>query len=318
MKNRFIKLKLGTLLMVYGTINKGTLGIMKIFLSICLLLAAITSFAKEVSEIVKTKVPVTELITPFVDGKDGSKKQPDTVRNQLRIMCLGDSITVGYTDNPTWNVPFKFGYRSRLYTLLKDAGYNFRFVGDSPQPWNKMSGDPSHGGTYRPKLDLRDLGQDHHQGGGGAPISALKGWVSKNNPDLILLMIGINGISQNSPARIRQLVETIVTEKPNAHLIVAQITPYVNTQKEKNKLVHDYNVYIRDALTPSFIKKGHKVSTVDMYSLFLTDPSNYESPVAPEKHSNNYNHPFNFEYDLMADRWFASIEALEINGRSNR
>jgi hypothetical protein len=138
--------------MVYDTINKGTLGIMKIFLSICLLLAAITSFAKEVSEIVKTKVPVTEVITPFVDGKDGSKKQPDTIRNQQRIMCLGDSITVGYTDNPTWNVPFKFGYRSKLYTLLKNAGYNFTFVGDSPQPWNKMSGDPSHGGTYRPKL----------------------------------------------------------------------------------------------------------------------------------------------------------------------
>jgi lysophospholipase L1-like esterase len=131
-------------------------------------------------------------------------------------------------------------------------------------------------------------------------------------------MIGINGISQNSPARIRQLVETIVTDQPNAHLIVAQITPYVNTQKEKNKLVHDYNVYIRDVLAPSFIKKGHKVSTVDMYSLSLTDPSNYESPVASGKHSNNYNHPFNTEYDLMADRWFASIEALEINGRSNR
>ena len=97
----------------------------------------------------------------------------------LRIMCLGDSITVGYTDNPHWKVPFKFGYRSRLYTLLKGAGYHFTFVGDSPQPWNKTSGDPTHGGSYKPKFDLRDLGQDHHQGGGGAPIGALKGWVSK-------------------------------------------------------------------------------------------------------------------------------------------
>ena len=87
----------------------------------------------------------------------------------IRIMCLGDSITVGYTDNPHWKVPFKFGYRSRLYTLLKGAGYYFTFVGDSPQPWNKMSGDPTHGGTYKPAFDLRDLGADHHQGGGGAP-----------------------------------------------------------------------------------------------------------------------------------------------------
>ena len=37
----------------------------------------------------------------------------------IRIMCLGDSITVGYTDNPHWKEPFKFGYRGRLYKLLK-------------------------------------------------------------------------------------------------------------------------------------------------------------------------------------------------------
>ncbi|HVJ46116.1 MAG TPA: thrombospondin type 3 repeat-containing protein, partial [Luteolibacter sp.] len=37
----------------------------------------------------------------------------------LRIMPVGDSITAGYTDNPTWNEPFNFGYRSGLYTRLK-------------------------------------------------------------------------------------------------------------------------------------------------------------------------------------------------------
>ena len=242
---------------------------------------------------------------------------PSTNDEPVRIMCLGDSITVGYTDNPHCKVPFKFGYRSRLYKLLKEAGYHFTFVGDSPQPWDKTSGDPSHGGTYKPEFDLRDLGRDHHQGGGGAPIDALKGWVTKSDPDIILLMIGINGISKESPARIRGLVETIVTEKPNAHLIVAQITPYVDTQLDKNKLLYGYNVYIRDTLVPEFAKKGHKVGTVDMYSLFLSDPDNYESAVAPDKHSNKFNHPFNEEYDLMADRWFAAIEALELKEPKN-
>ncbi len=234
----------------------------------------------------------------------------------LRIMCLGDSITVGYTDNPIWKEPFKFGYRSRLYTLLKDAGYNVQFVGDSPQPWDNTSGDPTHGGTYKPEFDLREIGQDHHQGGGGAPIPALKGWVSKGNPDLILLLIGINGISKQSPARIRSLMETIVTDKPDAHLIVAQITPYEASQTDKNQLVYDYNVYIRDTLTPEFAAKGHNVSTVDMYSLFLTDPNDYESAVAPGMHSNTFNHPYNREYDLMADRWFAAIEALDLEKQS--
>jgi len=244
--------------------------------------------------------------------------QDVTSDDPLRIMCLGDSITVGYTDNPIWKEPFKFGYRGKLYKLLKEAGYHFQFVGDSPQPWDNRSGDPTHGGTYKPEFDLRDLGQDNHQGGRGAPIPALKGWVAKGDPDLILLLIGINGISAKSPARIRSLVETILTDKPDAHLIVAQITPYVDTQTEKNKLLYDYNVYIRDELVPSFAAKGHNVSTVDMYSLFLTDPNDYESPVAPDKHSNKFNHPYNAEYDLMAERWFSGIEALGLSDRPER
>jgi len=248
--------------------------------------------------------PVLEL---NVESKSEATKASE---EPLRIMCLGDSITVGYTDNPVWKVPFKFGYRSRLYQLLKEAGYTFNFVGDSPQPWDAISGDPSHGGTYKPEFDLRDLGQDYHQGGRGSPIAALKGWVSKDDPDVVLLMIGINGISTQSPDRIRSLVQTIVTDKPDAHLIVAQITPYVSTQTAKNKFLYNYNVYIRDTLVPEFAAKGHNVSTVDMYSLFLTDIHDYESAVAPGKHSNNYNHPFNGDYDRMADRWFAAIEVL--------
>jgi len=250
-------------------------------------------------------------LKPFEGGEARAQdKEVQQGKEPLRIMCLGDSITVGYTDNSVWNEPFKFGYRGRLYTLLEQAGYNFQFVGNSPQPWNKLSGDPTHGGTYKPEFDLRDIGQDNHQGGLGAPIPALKGWLAAGDPDLILLMIGINGISEQSPERIRSLVETIVTDKPDAHLIVAQITPYVNTQTEKNKLLYDYNVYIRDSLVPGFAAKGHKVSTVDMYSIFLMDSNDYESAVAPGKHSNNYNHPYNAGYDLMAERWFAAIEAL--------
>ena len=104
-----------------------------------------------------------------VDGKAAEIKNrtgKETSDSPLRILCLGDSITVGYTDNPIWKEPFKFGYRSGLYSLLKGAGYTFIFVGNSPQPWNKLSGDPAHGGSYTPAFDLRDLGQDKHQGGG--------------------------------------------------------------------------------------------------------------------------------------------------------
>ena len=91
----------------------------------------------------------------------------------LRIMPLGDSITCGYTDNPNWNVPFEFGYRGPLYTLLKNAGYDFQFVGACPQPFDNYSGDPTRGGTVAPTLDLRPLGQNGHRGYGGVSIATI-------------------------------------------------------------------------------------------------------------------------------------------------
>lgn len=229
----------------------------------------------------------------------------------LRIMCLGDSITVGYTDNPSWaNHPFMFGYRGGLYTRLADAGYNLRLVGGSTEPWTGISGDPTHGGTYTPEHDIRDFGQDGHRGYGGASIggtnSNVAGFIATDDPDIILLLIGINGIGASSPAQLDTLVENIVTTAPDVHLIVAQITPLVNY----NQNLYDYNVYIRDTLVPSYAGDGHKVSTVDLYSFFLVDPSDYTSAVAPNVLSNGINHPDNPRYDLMAQAWFDGIELL--------
>lgn len=50
----------------------------------------------------------------------------------VRILCVGDSITAGYTDNPKWEVPFEFGYRAGLFERLAKAGYQVQFVGSSP------------------------------------------------------------------------------------------------------------------------------------------------------------------------------------------
>ena len=237
-----------------------------------------------------------------------------TIDQPLRIMCLGDSITVGYTDNPGWtNHPFMFGYRSGLYTRLTNAGYNFQFVGGSTEPWTGISGDPTHGGTYTPAFDIRDFGQDNHRGYGGAGIwGNVNSWIDADNPDIILLLIGINGMGGGSQTALTNLVSSIVTHAPDVHLIVAQITPYSGF----NQTLYDYNVYVRDTLVPGHVTAGNKVSTVDLYSFFLTDPSTYTTlpsttgAIEPGVLSNNINHPDNPHYELMAQEWFEGIQAL--------
>ena len=237
-----------------------------------------------------------------------------TIDQPLRIMCLGDSITVGYTDNPGWtNHPFMFGYRSGLYTRLTNAGYNFQFVGGSTEPWTGISGDPTHGGTYTPAFDIRDFGQDNHRGYGGAGIwGNVNSWIDADNPDIILLLIGINGMGGGSQTALTNLVSSIVTHAPDVHLIVAQITPYSGF----NQTLYDYNVYVRDTLVPGHVTAGNKVSTVELYSFFLTDPSTYTTlpsttgAIEPGVLSNNINHPDNPHYELMAQEWFEGIQAL--------
>ena len=52
-----------------------------------------------------------------------SSAEEKTSAKPLRILCVGDSITAGYTDNPKWDVPFEFGYRQGLFERLQKAGY---------------------------------------------------------------------------------------------------------------------------------------------------------------------------------------------------
>lgn len=234
----------------------------------------------------------------------------------LKIMPLGDSITAGYTDNPTWSVPFEFGYRGHLHTLLASGGYDFQFVGASLEPFNNAFGDPTHGGTVSPAFDLRPLGQNGHRGYGGVRIdgitSNIAAYLAADNPDIILLMIGINGIGTGSPGLLDTLVNAIVTAKPAARLIVAQITP----KATYNADLFNYNSYIRNTLVPKYAGLGKHVTTVDQYVHLLTNPADAAS-INPAGFSNGINHPTQPVYQKIAVTWFAGIQAVTMLDTDN-
>jgi lysophospholipase L1-like esterase len=220
----------------------------------------------------------------------------------VRVMCVGDSITAGYTDNPTWAVPFEFGYRSGLYLRLKTNGYPIKFVGASLEPWNGLWGTP----TNKPSPDLRTIDQDHHRGYGGQGtsyvLSNVGAWLTSDNPDVVLLMIGINdNLSGTARNNLSNIVRTVVTSKPNADLIVAQITPMASY----SQWIVDYNTYIRNTLVPSYQAQGKHVTTVDQYTNLLTSGS-----IDPSLFSNGINHPNAVAYDRMAQTWYAGIQAV--------
>ena len=116
----------------------------------------------------------------------------------LRIMPLGDSITVGYAAG--WD-PFTFGYRGPLYTRLTNAGEHIQYVGESRQPWDNLFGWGVPTNIAGPNLD--SLGQDCHRGYGGDRIGDIAAnvvnWLNADAPDVILLMVGINDTYDHTP-----------------------------------------------------------------------------------------------------------------------
>jgi hypothetical protein len=106
---------------------------------------------------------------------------------------------------------------------------------------------------------------------------------------------------------LKILVDTIATNKPQASIIIAQIMPKYTYQAG----IVTYNNYIRDTLVPAQQALGRKVTLVDQYAPFLTDPADLTT-IDVSLFSNGINYPSNPGYDKMARVWFAGIEALRI------
>lgn len=235
----------------------------------------------------------------------------------LRIMPLGDSITAGTTD-PTWEAPFTFGYRGPLYTRLTKAGYNFQFVGASPEPLN---GIPYGMPPTIVGPDLRSVNQNGHRGYGGSSISDIlngNGYdpgvvaaLNADNPDVVLLMIGINDVARygngGDPAaaksQLNSLVSTILTTKPDVNLIVAQINSYKDGSVTKS--VTAYNDYIKNTLVPTYVDQGYHITTVDQSANFVKPDGTLDQSMY-----SNIIHPNAAGYDRVAETWFKAIQVV--------
>ncbi|MBI2926259.1 MAG: hypothetical protein HYY24_11205 [Verrucomicrobia bacterium] len=230
----------------------------------------------------------------------------------IRIQCIGDSTTVGYTDNPSWSVQFDFGYRLGLYNRLVAAGYSIRYVGTSPEPWSGEYGRPRFIGSP----DLRDLDQDHHRGYAWMTSdlvrSAITDWMAADHPDVILLMIGRIDFPYGTTSNVKavqnslsNLVEKIVTDWPQVYLIVAEITPFAAYEET----LVQYNDYIRNVLAPAYAQRGKRVTSVDLYSNFLR-PGGGRDAIDNTLFADGWQHANPKGNDRLAQSWFEAIHAL--------
>ena len=198
----------------------------------------------------------------------------------LRILPLGDSITYGIFSSGG------NGYRLPLYDLLHVE--------------NELD--------YIGRVKSGTMIDNDHEGHPGYRIGNITDLVTSEYPDqpnLVLLMAGTNDVIHNhnlstSSAALDKLIDKVVNTYPNAAVLVAEITPFLNPKREEKRL--EFNSAI-PSVVQKYVDDRKRVAVVDM------------GRVMPQ-HINTTDemHPIDEGYRLIAGAYYDAILAAKNKG----
>ncbi len=229
-------------------------------------------------------------------GSGGTAYQP-CQSNPCKILPLGDSITYGVNDEGNG------GYRGPLFAAAVAAGQKITFNG------SLSNGPATVSGQTFPKKNEGHSGWGISEvtpySGGNAGIATVipSPAFSSNSggtPEIVLLHIGTNDSGSFSASQmvtdLNGLLDKIMTNAPNALVVVAQIIPL---GYGTNDVIKAYNQAI-PGLVQQRAAAGKHILLVDMYTGF-----NASSMLGSDSI-----HPNTAGYKFMADHWYAVIGSL--------
>jgi lysophospholipase L1-like esterase len=205
-----------------------------------------------------------------------------SVKSQIRIMPLGNSITRGVSGST-----YHIGYRRALYQALVGAGHNVNFVGSQTDGY------------------LTDFDRNHegHDGWRADQIrDNISGWLTSNPPDIVLLHIGTNDISQDQSVgstvtEVNEILDRIDAKSTATVVFLARIINRNDTVVSRITATTDYNDSLQ-ALANARIATGDLIFVVDQESAL-----NYPADIADRVHPNDGG------YGKMAQRWFEALSS---------
>ncbi|HEX2657588.1 MAG TPA: SGNH/GDSL hydrolase family protein [Polyangia bacterium] len=226
--------------------------------------------------------------SPVTDGSGGSGGGPSgsggstafspcPASGTCTIMPLGDSITDG--------TGFSGGYRVELFAKAIADQKNITFVG------SLSNGPDAVSGVTFPKAHEGHFGWTISQVDDLIPDPALN-----PAPHIVLLHLGTNDINQNAgpaaPGRLGSLIDQIVTDLPDALVVVAKIIP----EPAQAAAIDSYNAAI-PALVQTRASAGKHVILVDQFTGF------------PSSELGDGVHPNQAGYARMAGVWYDAIKS---------
>jgi len=219
------------------------------------------------------------LVAACGSGADNSAPAPQTSNAVVKIMPLGDSITQSSAGLNS--------YRYYLWHLLLDHGYHVDFVGTR------------HGVGGPPESTDFDMDHEGHPGWRADEILAqLQAWAAAASPDVVLLHIGTNDLSQGQSVDstvddISSIIDLLRMVNPRIRILLAQIIAKTGLSSiavlngRLSTLVADK----QQAQSP--------LALVDQYSGFDPATMTYDGT-----------HPNDVGNSQMAGRWFEKLAPM--------
>ncbi len=230
-------------------------------------------------------------------GGAGTYNPCPTSGAACKILPLGDSITYGVNDEGN------AGYRGPLFASAVAAAQKITFTGSLTNGPSTVSGqtfpqkNEGHSGWGISEVTTYSNGN-----AGIATVIPTPAFSSASGgtPDIILLHIGTNDASQFSATQmtsdLQGLLNKIISNAPNALVVVAQIIPL---GYGTNSVIKAYDQSI-PGVVQALAAAGKHIETVDMYTGFDTATMLGSDSI----------HPNTTGYTFMAAHWYSIIGSL--------
>ena len=186
-----------------------------------------------------------------------------------RIMPLGDSITYGDTladqEDPRPEGE-RAAYRHYLYDNLKNAGYDFDFVGSVVAGQDIVPAfDPDNEG--HPGWTSYHLEDDTYR------------FLAENPADIVLLHIGTND-HRTSTAGVEQVLDRIDSYEADSGLPIQVFVALIIDRQEHDPTIEAFNENLKVTIGHR-IKNGDRLTLVDMYKGAGLVPGDYADVTHP-------------------------------------
>ncbi len=249
-----------------------------------------------------------------------------TASKIYKILPLGNSITYDDRANDTRNVGEKAGYRRWLYNLLKQAGYNFNFIGSEHSGGNYLPAGYDDNGGFPGITDdeLLYLLQTGHLVQDGQNIDryvTVGPYLNTFNPDIILLHIGTNGNDEEggtSAFDVENILDQIdVYENFSGNSVIVLLARIINRSPNQSYVNTFNNNVVSMALdrVNNYNNDAYpdNIKIVDMQDSagfdYTIDPFGTVGDGISGDMSDNL-HPNDKGYKKMAEQWFKALKSI--------